>query len=582
MYSPDIDKIIDSGRNDSSERSIIKSFSSEKAGFRDNIATLQESVQKISKRIEVDKINLNILQERNNKKKSEYYKLAGKPIIKTKEQKLRDIREKMEKLKNRHIFDPKYGKKTIVLKKHEENSLILRNTDRCKVELNNLISSINKEKIVNVCLSNEIDEVRREKTLIFNKIHKIKEENKKIEKSVDLFQIRNNNIEKKIDYKELIKQKERGKTLENEFLEKRDFLEEKFHKVIEENIRREREHKNDLRELRLKNAVFADKIRNQGLNRLSKSMVINDIKLSNDDQIHDRIPILSVLVEKWKYITKQKKNIIDRYSKHASEIRFSFNKLLLFLGIEDVSQLPEIFEKNEEQTNEVEKYLSSISTEVDILTGKKNLLEKQIITLNKAKEKDKKEKINLLEERQSKIESLKKQNDVLIKKIKKKIKIYEEIEKPTFDFLKKLQNTYLQDFVVNKNTVEENTKLNENNIIDYLGTVFCYCQLIKDFDESTRENKKRNLIEINDNNKSIEFLKRDIKLKLSKINFNNCVTDNINKSIRNVVKHGNDFDGTIKRLANIIVDQVNNNGELSLNNISNLNTNFLDSSNNPV
>ena len=69
MYSPDIDKIIDSGRNDSSERSIIKSFSSEKAGFRDNIATLQESVQKISKRIEVDKINLNILQERNNKKK---------------------------------------------------------------------------------------------------------------------------------------------------------------------------------------------------------------------------------------------------------------------------------------------------------------------------------------------------------------------------------------------------------------------------------------------------------------------------------------------------------------------------------
>ena len=64
-------------------------------------------------------------------------------------------------------------------------------------ELNNLISSINKEKIVNVCLSNEIDEVRREKTLIFNKLHKIKEENKKIEKSVGLFQIRNNSIRKR-------------------------------------------------------------------------------------------------------------------------------------------------------------------------------------------------------------------------------------------------------------------------------------------------------------------------------------------------------------------------------------------------
>jgi hypothetical protein len=218
---------------------------------------------------------------------------------------------------------------------------------------------------------------------------------------------------------------------------------------------------------------------------------------------------------------------------------------------------------------DVEKYLSSISTEVDNLTEKKNLLEQKIITLKKTKEQKKKNKMNLLEERENKIKSLKRFNDDLITKIKRKIKIYEELEKPTFDFLKKVQDTYLTDFVVNKNIVDNNSKLDENNIINYLGTVYCYCQLINDFDENIKENKKRNFNEINDNNSSIEFLKKEIKLKLSKINLNNCVTDHINNSIHHVVKQGNDFDGTIKRLANLIVDQVNKSGDFSLNNISN-------------
>ncbi len=43
--------------------------------------------------------------------------------------------------------------------------------------------------------------------------------------------------------------------------------------------------------------------------------------------------------------------------------------------------------------------------------------------------------------------------------------------------------------------------------------------------------------------------------------------------INNTVRHGNDFDETIRKLANVIVDQVNNNGEYSFNNISSMNTN---------
>ena len=95
------------------------------------------------------------------------------------------------------------------------------------------------------------------------------------------------------------------------------------------------------------------------------------------------------------------------------------------------------------------------------------------------------------------------------------------------------------------------------------------------FDENVKINNENNKLKENsDINKTLDILKKDIRIKLSKINYNNCINDNINSSINNVVKHGNDFDETIRRLDNVIVDQVKNNGEYSMNNnISSMNTN---------
>ena len=140
-----------------------------------------------------------------------------------------------------------------------------------------------------------------------------------------------------------------------------------------------------------------------------------------------------------------------------------------------------------------------------------------------------------------------------------------------------MQKTYLTDFVVNRNNVEEKSKLNENNVINFLGTVYCYCQLIKDFDENVKYNNQTIKTQESEANRTLDFLNKDIRFKLSKINKNIFNNDNINNSINNVIKKGNDFDETIKRLANVIVDQVNNNGEQSLNNISILNTNNISS-----
>ena len=548
-----------------------KNYKEKKDKSLSEIETIQKSIQEISKKIEEDKINLRILQERHIKKQSEYNQLAGKPIIKSKEQKMEEMKEKMQKLKNRQIFDPNYGKKNPILQPGEETKMIQKNTDKCKIEYDNLINAINKQVLYNNELQREIEEVRKEKNRIHEKIEKADEQNKSIEEELEIMQNKNNAKYKKIQFKELNKVKEKGKVIESQFLEERDILENRFHKVIEANIRREKEHKNDLRKIRLKNAIFADRARAKGS---SKSMAdINDLKLEDQDEIHDRMPILDMLIDKWKYITKYKRNMLDKYIKYANEIRISFDKLLEYLGLEKLEKLPEVYTKNEQQMSSIESYLSSLSSEVDNLSEQKSLLEKQIIILSQTKKDDKEEQLNLIEERKEKIALLQKYNDELVENINRKKVIFKDLEEPTFNFLNKMQKTYLTDFVVSKNAVDKNTKLNENNVINYLGTVYCYCQLINDFDENVNYNQSLKVEENNDVNKTIDLLKKDIKTKLSKFNYKNCVKGDIHNSINNTVKHGDDFDETIRRLANVIVDQVNNNGDYSLNNISSMNTN---------
>ena len=548
-----------------------KNYKEKKDKSLSEIETIQKSIQEISKKIEEDKINLRILQERHIKKQSEYNQLAGKPIIKSKEQKMEEMKEKMQKLKNRQIFDPNYGKKNPILQPGEETKMIQKNTDKCKIEYDNLINAINKQVLYNNELQREIEEVRKEKNRIHEKIEKADEQNKSIEEELEIMQNKNNAKYKKIQFKELNKVKEKGKVIESQFLEERDILENRFHKVIEANIRREKEHKNDLRKIRLKNAIFADRARAKGS---SKSMAdINDLKLEDQDEIHDRMPILDMLIDKWKYITKYKRNMLDKYIKYANEIRISFDKLLEYLGLEKLEKLPEVYTKNEQQMSSIESYLSSLSSEVDNLSEQKSLLEKQIIILSQTKKDDKEEQLNLIEERKEKIALLQKYNDELVENINRKKVIFKDLEEPTFNFLNKMQKTYLTDFVVSKNSVDKNTRLNENNVINYLGTVYCYCQLINDFDENVNYNQSLKVEENNDVNKTIDLLKKDIKTKLSKFNYKNCVKGDIHNSINNTVKHGDDFDETIRRLANVIVDQVNNNGDYSLNNISSMNTN---------
>ena len=134
------------------------------------------------------------------------------------------------------------------------------------------------------------------------------------------------------------------------------------------------------------------------------------------------------------------------------------------------------------------------------------------------------------------------------------------MEECTLKFLKKMENTYLADFVVKKMNVEDNSKINETNVLDYLSSVYCYIHLINDFHENVimKKEVKQNANMSSLVNKSIENLNKEIKFKLSKFNYNNCLS-----KVKKDAKQKNTFDDVIRRLANEIVKDVNGNYDMN-------------------
>jgi hypothetical protein len=54
----------------------------------------------------------------------------------------------------------------------------------------------------------------------------------------------------------------------------------------------------------------------------------NDNKGFDDEDISDRAPILDALIEKWKYIIKYKKTMLEKYMKNAISIKEAFDKMM--------------------------------------------------------------------------------------------------------------------------------------------------------------------------------------------------------------------------------------------------------------
>ena len=514
---------------------------------KDNIQNLQQSIQTIIHSIEREKINIRINQERLTKKLRQYNDLLGKPSSPSKEQRITIRKQKMDQIKNRQIFSPNYGKKIILLNPEDEIKSLKKCVSMNEIKLNTIKNGVNKQALWNNRILNEINQIRKDKLIQKTKIDKIKEENQDIEQQIKTLNKKNKRSISRLNYDDLKKSQDQNKILEEKFKSDREKLEMKYHQVIEENIKRERAKTNELGKKRLANAAIADNARKNN----TKGM---DTLLSVDkDEIQDRIPILDALLEKWSHSIKYKKQMLNKYKANSIKIKDTLDKLLIVLGLEKYEELPTIYEMEEVQNSKVHEILSQVSNEVDLLKEQKDIMEKKIKKLLENKKETNNQNEMTLKEKEINIEILIKLNEDLINQINRKKMIFNEMEECTLKFLKKMENTYLADFVVKKMNVEDNSKINETNVLDYLSSVYCYIHLINDFHENVimKKEVKQNANMSSLVNKSIENLNKEIKFKLSKFNYNNCLSK-VKKD-----KQKNMFDDVIIRLANEIVKDVN-------------------------
>ena len=521
---------------------------------KNNSAQIQQSIQAIIHINEREKINIRINQERYTKKLREYNKLLGKPSSPSKEQRLSMMKQKMEEIKNRQIFSPNYGKKIRISSPEEEIKSLKKCASMNEIKLNSIKSEVNKQSLENDRILREINLIRRDKLIQKNKLQKITEENDDIDQQIKVLKQKNKRSLSKLNYAGLQKARDENKILENNFKNNREHLEYKYHQVIQDNIRREKNKINELGKQRMANAVFADNARK------NNGKEVNSIMITDRDEIQDRIPILDGLLDKWNHTIKYKKQMINKYIANSAKIKDTLDKLLLVLGLENYEDLPQVYEMEEAQNAKIDEALSKVSNEVDLLREQKELMEKKISKLQNTKKETNNQNEMNLKEKEINIETLKRLNEDLLNQINRKKTLFNDMEECTFNFLNKMENTYLSDFVVKKMNIEEYSNLNETNVLDYLGSVYCYIQLINDFNENVQAKKeiKQNINMSSLANKSIENLDKEIKFKLSKFNYNNCLS-----KVKKDAKQKNTFDDVIRRLANEIVKDVNGNYDMN-------------------
>ena len=193
-------------------------------------------------------------------------------------------------------------------------------------------------------------------------------------------------------------------------------MEGKYHRIIEENIERERERKKEQSRKRQMMGMMAMK----AMDKNKRKAVEEQIKMLQNEDISDRTPVVSLIVDKWKHVNKLKKTMTDKYIKNANCIRDAFTRLIKFLSIDEIEELPIIYKKSEEQMSNVEIYISALSDKLIQMKKRKAILSEQIELLQAKKESHSEEKVNFSETKKLSIANLQRSIDDISSDIEEK------------------------------------------------------------------------------------------------------------------------------------------------------------------
>ena len=539
-------------RDREEEERLEKELLNEKKKFsKASVEDIQREIGEMTKKIEHEKINLRICTERYNKKYRQYCELQGKPVAQSEEEKEKEKKEKALEKKNHKVSDPikrKQGKDKILAEEQEKSRKALaKNTTACQ----DLSSEINDLVLANESLKKDIENLRKQKNEFIKQRENLKASNKRKEKEI-INQNKKNEVNKsKIKTKELQTSVDTGAKNVKRFEKSRDELEKEYHRIIEEFIKRQREEKKEAAKKR-QMAVMTSSGSKGGFKGKNDQELEKQIKALKDEEISDRTPIIEEVVEKWKYINKFKKHMIEKYAQNSNIIHEAFERMMKFLGLENMEELPIVFKKNEDQMSNIKIYISQLENENNELKDNKKIIEEKIVFLKNKYAENSDDKEKFIKEQIEKIDSLKEKIAELEEDLEHKREIFKKIQPVTDEYLTKLNQSILAEYIINKNQIDPNLQYNEQSVNKFMSNVEDYYKLIQMFDESVNNPKK-------EDNKEIDKLRDEIRNKLENFEKTKVMNKNLYKSMRTDANSGIDYDEIIKRSTDMIMKSMGNN-----------------------
>ena len=538
------------------------------------IKDIQRNIQEMTKKIEHEKINLRITTERLTQKEKQYNELQGKPVTKTIEEKEKERKEHKKAVKSHKLSDPIIRKKGKEKEFYDEQIRIQKINDKNKVDFEKLTCDINELVINNKNLKQQIIDLRKRKFEAQKQLESIVEENQKKQEELDEIIKGNQNLKNQIKYTEYKKVVELGNIQEKNFVAQRDDYEDQYHEIIKNFVKREKEAKKEnakKRQMALLGSGSPTHFKGMNDKDIEKQL-----KLLAEEEISDRTPILDLEIDKWTEINKTKKITLQRHYDNCIKIEEAFKKLTNILGLDDFCQLPEVFRKTEQQSSNINFYIEKLDLQLDSLEQEKQSIIEQIELLSGKQTENCNNKSKFKEQKEQSIKVM----DNLIKNFESDIahkrEVFKRIQPCTDKYLQELGDSYISDFIPNKETVDINTDYNEFTVNKFLANVQDYYKIIQTWDEASRTIRQ-------DENKEIDKLREEMKLKLGGFEKNRIINKKLITTMKTELKNGINIEDIIKKASLEIAQQTtsgNNSmintiksGKVEINNSSSFNNN---------
>lgn len=223
---------------------------------------------------------------------------------------------------------------------------------------------------------------------------------------------------------------------------------------------------------------------------------------------------------------------------------------MTFLGVDKYEDLPIIFKKTEQQMSNIQIKISELTNDIDILEEKKQILNKKIAFLEKTEEKTSNDRDTFQEVKRRNISALKTQIKELEDDILTKRDLFIKLQPSTDKYLQKLSETYLADYVNNKNKIDSSVQYNEKNITKLISNVQDYYKLIQMFEQAMKEK------DMSYGDRESERIRKEIKIKLENFNSKKMLNSQLYESMRTDSKSGLNYEEIIKKSSDLMMSHM--------------------------